>query len=135
MAVYLTTGRFDAQNRQVSREIRLPEATADTGRIITAALGLLEEIYDPEFSYQKVAVILLDIVDLADWQMSLTDPDVRRDDRSVLMRSVDSLNKRYGGMVWYGSENRAHASWSSKKALVSPGYTVRWEELPRVGGA
>lgn len=134
VAVYLTTGRFDAQNRQVSREIRLPEATADTGRIITAALGLLEEIYDPEFSYQKVAVILLDIVDLADWQMSLTDPDVRRDDRSVLMRSVDSLNKRYGGMVWYGSENRAHASWRSKKALVSPAYTMRWEELPRVGG-
>ncbi len=133
VAVYLTTSRFDEQKRQVFRELRLSEATADTGRIITAALQLLADIYDPDFSYQKVAVILLDIADYGQWQLSLTDPDARRDDRAELMRGVDALNKRYDSAVWYGSEDRAHSKWQSRRALASPGYTSRWSELPVVG--
>lgn len=133
VAVYLTTSRFDEQKQQVFRELRLSEAAADTGRIITAVLQLLADIYDPDFSYQKVAVILLDIADYGQWQLSLTEPDVYRDNRAELMRGVDALNKRYDSAVWYGSEDRAHSKWQSRRALASPGYTSRWSELPTVG--
>lgn len=130
LGVYLTTSRFDENRRQVFREAKLPEATADTGRIITEVLKMLEDIYDPDFSYQKVAVILHDIVELGAWQLSLTDPDTRRDEHGELMRSVDKLNKRYGQAVWHASEDRGRASWRSKQLNRSQRYTTSWTELP-----
>lgn len=133
VVVHLTTGRHAEQVRQVSQTIHLAEATADTGRIISGALEGLSDIYDENFFYQKVAVMLLDIVDLADWQMSLTEPDVKRDSRVRLMKGVDKLNKIYGeGTVWHASEDRPHANWQSKHALRSPRYTTSWADLPKL---
>lgn len=133
IVVYLTTSKHDEQVRSVSRSIRLSEATADTGRIISTALKLLEELYDPEFAYQKVMIILLDIVDREAWQLSLTNPVNSRDERERLMAGVDALNNRYGlGTVWHAAEDKNRAKWQSKHALRSPRYTTSWAELPRV---
>lgn len=134
LAVYLTTSRFDERVRSVWRERELPEATADTGRLINFALELLEELYDPDFSYQKVAVALTGIADRSAWQLSLTDPEKQRDRQERLMQNVDALNRKYGrGTVWHAAEDKRHASWQSKQELRSPAYTTRWEELPGVG--
>jgi len=133
VVVYLTTSMHDERVRSVSKSIRLPEATADTGRIIVTTLGLLEELYDPEFSYQKVMIMLLDIVDREAWQLSLTDPARERDERERLMAGVDALNARYGmGTVWHAVEDKSRAQWQSKHALRSPRYTTNWAELPTV---
>ena len=133
VVVYLTTSKHDERVRSVSKSTRLSEATADTGRIISTALGLLEELYDPDFSYQKVMVLLLDIVDREVWQLSLTNPVNERDERERLMAGVDALNARYGqGTVWHAAEDKSHAAWQSKHALRSPRYTTNWAELPRV---
>lgn len=133
LAVYLTTSRHDERVRSVWRKVTLPEATADTGRIIAYALSLLEDLYDSDFAYQKIAITLTRIVERETWQLSLTEPPVDRDGVVRLMKDVDSLNKKYGlGTVWYAAEDKKHASWQSKQALRSPAYTTRWEELPRV---
>jgi DNA polymerase V len=133
VVVYLSTSRHDERVRSVSKSIRLGEATADTGRIITTALGLLDDLYDPEFSYQKVMIMLLDIVDREAWQLSLTDPARERDERERLMAGVDALNARYGmGTVWHAVEDKSRAHWQSKHALRSPRYTTNWAELPAV---
>lgn len=133
VSVFLMTNRFDEQTRRVVKEVRLPEASADTGKIITAALSVLEDIYDPDFSYQKVAVTLLDIVDVGHWQLSITDPELKRDEKQLLMTGVDKLNRKYGsGTVWYGSEDKPHAGWHRKSLKRSPRYTTNWSELPVV---
>jgi DNA polymerase V len=133
VVVHLTTSKHVERVRSASKSIRLSEATADTGRIITAALGLLEELYDPDFSYQKVMILLLDIVDREAWQLSLTDPAQERDEHERLMAGVDALNARYGmGTVWHAAEDKSRAHWQSKHALRSPRYTTNWTELPRV---
>lgn len=133
VALYLTTSRHDERRRSVSSALRLPEATADTGKVITAALSLLDELYDADFSYQKVAVMLHDIVDREAWQLSLTDPATDRDKHSSLMQSVDALNQRYGlGTVWHAVEDKPHAGWQSKQLKMSRRYTTRWTDLPTV---
>jgi DNA polymerase V len=131
VVVYLTTSRFDEQVRRVAKQVHLPEATADTGTLITAALGVLEQLYDPDFSYQKVAVILLDIVQRSEWQLSLTNPDRKREQKQTLMQQIDTLNQKYGAdTVWYGAEDKRHAAWHSRSTLCSPAYTSRWSDLP-----
>jgi DNA polymerase V len=133
IVVYLTTSKHAEHVRSVSKSVRLAEATADTGRIIAAALGLLEQLYDPDFSYQKAMIVLLDIVDREAWQLSLTDPVHARERQERLMLGVDTLNARYGlGTVWHATEDKSRAKWQSKHALRSQRYTTNWTELPRV---
>lgn len=133
VALYLTTNRHDERRRSVSKAIRLPEATADTGRIITAALDLLNDLYDDDFSYQKVAIILFDIVDKEAWQLSLISPDKSRDKKITLMQSIDALNKRYGlGTVWHAIEDKPRAGWQSKQLRRSKRFTTNWAEIPKV---
>lgn len=130
--VYLTTNQFDETQRRVSKQRRLVEVTADTGNIITTATELLGELYDSDFAYQKVAVVLLDIVDIHAWQLSLTDPVYNREERGVLMSSLDVLNKKYPRVVYYASERIAVPHWHSKHTLRSPAYTTSWVALPVV---
>lgn len=133
VGVYLTTNRRDEQRRSVFKTVTLAEATVDTGLIITTALGLLSELYDPEFSYQKVAVTLSDITDNDAWQVSLVAPAKDRNKKVRLMQNVDALNHRFGsGAVRYAVEDTTHSNWQSKHALRSPCYTTRWDQLPVV---
>lgn len=133
VVVYLTTSRFDDRVRSVSKSQRLSEATADTGRIIRVATDLLSDLYDPDFSYQKVMVLLLDIVDIEAWQLSLTDSVSNRDKKTSLMKNVDVLNRRFGpGTVWHAAEDKRSARWQSRHAKRSPRYTTSWAELPKL---
>lgn len=135
VVVYLTTGRYGEQVRSVSKSARLPEPTAATGRLLTTGLELLGEMYDPDFSYMKVAVTLLEIVDIHDWQLSLMQAADGRERDVRLMTSVDALNTRFGhGTVWHAAEDKLRASWHSRQALRSPRYTTSWTDLPKVRG-
>lgn len=133
VVVYLATGKHTTESRNVTRSVKLTEPTAETGSILAAALEALSELYDPAFSYTKVGVILLDIVDVGQWQLSLLHPLHDRDRSVRLMEGVDMINKRYGsGTVWHAVEDKSNASWQSKHALRSPRYTTSWTELPLI---
>lgn len=132
IVTFISTGiRPAEQQRHVSQFVSLPEATADSGRLITAALEGLNAVYDPDFAYQKAGVTLVGINDIAAWQLSLTGEGSEREKKVDLMREVDKLNARYGkGTVWQGTEARSKASWQSKSERRSPRYTTQLHELP-----
>lgn len=119
--------------RRVNQLVSLDEPTADSGRLINAALSGLELAYDEDFAYQKSAVTLLDIKDQSVWQLSLTKPDGRRDKHQRLMLEVDKINRRFGNStVSYAVENKLNSTWQSKRQLRSPSYTTKLAELPKL---
>jgi DNA polymerase V len=129
--VFMSTGARTEDPRRVSKLVKLDESTADTARLITAALTGLQEIHDEGFAYQKAGVTLVDIASVEAWQLSLIAGDEGREERQKLMQAMDGLNSRFGsGTVWHASEARAHADWHSKRDLRSPRYTTRLNELP-----
>lgn len=130
MVVFLSTGKHAVQQKRVSIAVSLPEVTSDTAQIIAACLDGLGQIYDEDFAYQKAGVIAIDLVTKEQWQLSLTDPQTRRDETSDLMRSIDTMNKRYGGVIWHAVEKPIDADWYSKRERRSPRYTTNWTELP-----
>jgi len=132
IVTFVSTGIRPADQRHyASQFVALSEATADSGRLITAALEGLDAVYDPDFAYQKAGVTLVGITDVAAWQLSLVEEDVQREKKVDLMREVDRLNARYGkGTVWQGTEARSKAEWLSKKGRRSPRYTTQLHELP-----
>lgn len=130
ITTFVATSKHDTQQRRAAVETRLPEATADTGRLITAALQALEQLYDGEFSYQKAGVIVGGIRSNAAWQLALLEGDDARDQKAELMAAMDGINARYGKVMWHATERPVGADWQSKRQLRSPRYTSSWGELP-----
>jgi len=133
IAVWIQTNSFRPQERQynASKAVRLPVATADTGKLLGAAMAGLRIIFKPGYRYKKAGVTFLDLVPADQVQSGLFDrPD---DARSVgRMRAVDELNKRFGrGTVGFGTSGERHG-WGLRREFISPRYTTVWDELLRV---
>jgi DNA polymerase V len=135
VVTYLRTSRHAESFRSLATATPLAEPTADTGKLIQAAHAGLIRIYDEDFAYQKAGVVLLDIASREDWQLSLTDPDSKRDAKAKLMHSVDHLNKKFGpNTVWHAAQDVGSARWHSKHLKRSPAYTTSWSDLPIIKG-
>ncbi len=132
IVIYLDTGKHGYEQRVfASHTVTLPESTADTGRLIAAALSGLSSVYDVEGAYRKAGVILVDIQSIDDWQLALIDGDGKRDEKASLMNAMDTLNKKYGkNTVWHASEARQSMEWQSRRKQMSPRYTTQLTELP-----
>ena len=133
LAVFVTTDKHRPQDRQYAAEraIRLPVATADTGRLNRAALTVLEALFRPGHDYKKAGVMLLDLVSVGTVQGGLFD---RPDDAKAVarMKALDGLNARYGrGTVTFASQGRK-PGWKLRTDFISPRYTTAWADLLEV---
>ncbi|MGE3993360.1 Y-family DNA polymerase [Pseudorhodoplanes sp.] len=133
LSVFVETNRFKPTDPQynVTRAIRLPVASADTGTLAKAANTVIRAIYKSGFRYKKAGVMLLDLAPAERVQGDLwTAPDNSRS--KSLMKALDSLNAYYGrGTLTYASSGRRQA-WKLRRDYISPRYTTSWEELLRV---
>lgn len=130
LSVFVETNRFKPDDPQynVTRSIRLPVASADTGTLAKAANRVIRALYKSGYRYKKSGVMLLDLSPAAKIQGDLwTAPDTPRS--KSLMDALDSLNAYYGrGTLTYASAGRRQA-WKLRRDFISPRYTTSWEEL------
>jgi DNA polymerase V len=132
LMVFVHTDRFSADLQyDAMQPVALPVATADTGRLIGAALGALTVLYRPGFRYKKAGVIFLDLVPAGKVTGDLFDvPDSAAS--QARMRAVDRLNRHFGrGTVTFAAAG-IRRPWKLRSAFLSPRYTTRWDELLRV---
>jgi DNA polymerase V len=125
LAVWIETNGFKPEQRQysASKAVRLPVATADTGKLIAAVMVALGMIFKPGYRYKKAGVTFLDLVPAGRVQRGLFDqPD---DVRSVgRMYAIDQLNARFGrGTIGFGAAGERQA-WSLRREFISPRYTT-----------
>lgn len=115
-----------------SRTVCLPHPTASTSELTRYAVAALEEIYRFGYEYQKVGVLLLDLVPISHLQTALfTDgPDERL---RKLSATVDTLNYRYGRDKVRLAGAGYDPSWHHKRQWMSPRYTTDWKDILRVG--
>jgi DNA polymerase V len=133
LTVWIETNSFKPEQRQyhASKAVRLPVATADTGKLTAAAMAALGIIFKPGYRYKKAGVTFLDLVPAGRVQSGLFDqPD---DTRSLQrMRAIDQLNVRFGrGTIGFGTAGERQA-WNLRREFISPRYTTDWNELLRV---
>jgi DNA polymerase V len=133
LAVWIETNGFKPDEHQynASKSVRLPVATADTGKLIAAAIAALKIIFKPGYRYKKAGVTFLELMPAGRVQGALFDqPD---DVRSISrMRSVDQLNARFGrGTIGFGTVGERQV-WGLQREFISPRYTTDWNELLRV---
>ena len=133
LTIFVHTDRFrpDDPQHNASQGVQLPVATADTGKLTSAALRGLSAIWRGGFSYKKAGIMFLDLVPATDVQSGLFDqPDTPASRR--LMAVVDQLNARYGRDTISYARSGRQRDWKLRSEHLSPRYTTRWEELLRV---
>ena len=133
LMVFVHTDWFRPEDPQYNavQPVALPVATADTGRLIGAALSALAALYRPGFRYKKAGVILLDLVPAGSVTGGLFDlPDSAAS--RARMRAVDGINRRFGRDTVIFAAAGVRRAWKPGSAFRSPRYTTRWDELLRV---
>jgi DNA polymerase V len=135
LTVFLHTNRFKrspnfelAKPYYGSRTIRLPHPTGSTAEMLGYAQAALKAIFKFGYPYQKVGIILSDLV-----------PDTHRqtlvlgqlpDERLVRLHQIsDQLNRRYGRDTVRLAAQGFDPSWKTKQEWVSPNYTTRWRDI------
>ncbi|XKE44091.1 Y-family DNA polymerase [Halomonas organivorans] len=127
--------RRDLPQYSPSRIIELADPTDDSRPILAAARQGLDAIYRRGYRFMKAGVMLLDLVDANRRQLPLLDsPELiaRRDRDHRLMATLDALNRRMGRDTVRLGMPRENAAWHLRCAHLTPRWTTRWDELPRV---
>ena len=131
VSVFIETNRFGrSPHHAPSRSEALSPATNNTRHVVRAALTALKHIYREGFAYKRAGVMLFDLVEAGQAQVSLFDAHDPRDDK--LIEAFDAINDRLGpGAIQFGPAAQT-AAWRSSSAFRSPSYTTRWEDIPKV---
>jgi DNA polymerase V len=110
-SVWIETNSFKREQRQynATKAVRLPVATADTGKLIAAAMAALGIIFKPGYRYKKAGVTFLDLAPAGRVQSGLFDQP--GDARSIgRMRAIEQLNTRFGrGTIGFGTASERQA--------------------------
>ena len=132
--VFIQNSPFDeAQYYAVSRTIGLPSPTNSTIKIANAALWCLKKMYKPNVYYQKCGVMLMDLVPEGGQQLDIFGYSNGNEKASVLMETMDKINKKYARSTIKLASEGLNKSWAMNRDFKSPNYTGNWNELPVIG--
>ncbi|WP_106478094.1 Y-family DNA polymerase [Phytohalomonas tamaricis] len=127
--------RLDLAQYSNSVVVALSRPSSDSRDIIAAAQFGLERIYRKGYLFIKAGVMLLDLIDADQQQLGIFETPITEAKRArseKLMAVMDQINKLQGrGTVRWGMTGDS-AAWHLRSEHLSPRWTTRWEELPRV---
>ena len=133
MTVFIRPSPFKDNEPQYSNsasgELLIP--SCDTRDFIELANHLLKRIWKDGFRYAKAGVMLSDFYDPGMFQPGLFDDISTRSNSQQLMSVLDTINQSGAGKVFFAGQG-TKKDWSMKREHLSPAYTTRWDQLPRV---
>ena len=138
LSVFVQSNRFRRDLPQYNNAIdfRLVRATDDLRYLTRVAKFCLKKIYKKGIHYQKVGVLLCNLIDKNVQQMDLfNQPNDRALENTEHVMSVfDAINKKFGRHTLYLAAEGCSTPWSMKRQMKSPNYTTQWSDLPIVIG-
>ena len=128
MSVFVLTNHFNRREKQYSNSIKLqlPFPTSDSIKIVKKALEGVRKIYRSNYRYKKAGVILYGLSKHSVTK-GLLDYDRKVSDR--MMKTIDSINDRYGSSTLKIASEGIEKVWKMKRENVSQSYTTRFDEL------
>lgn len=115
--------------RQYCTTLHFPQATHDTGQVITAAKQGLERLYCRHERYKKCGVILLDLI-----PENLVIPDLFlggiNPKRKAAMQIMDAINLHFGKNTLFFGAMGIDPSWKMRSDRSSQHNSTGWNRLP-----
>lgn len=134
--VFLHTNRFKPTAQySACTSTCLPWFTNHTQTLLTAALGLLEQIYRKGYSYQKTGVLLTHLQPEAARQITFWELDSQKQKQEQaknLMQVMDYINAKYGKDKLQYACAGLEKNWEMRRGKMSGEFTCKWKDLPGV---
>jgi len=121
--------RYEAQYAQ-SIVMPLPDPIDNSLELTEAAMRGLRKIFKAGFRYKKAGVILNLLADKPVVQQSLFEDVAAKGKSAELMKTIDSINGRYGKTLIQSAATGTKKSWEMRSGNKSPNYTTNWSQLP-----
>ena len=146
ISVFLKTSQYEKEFYARSEKLILDEPIIDSRVIWKKANVLLRKIYRKNYYFNKVGVLLLDLKENNEIQRYLFTKHKKIDKNDFnLMNAVDLINNKFGeGVIRISSDKKGSLSnsrankkklnqkWFMKSNFVSPCYTTKWCDIPKV---
>ena len=129
ISVFIRSNPFkkDSKKSHFSLTRTLPFSTNSSIEISKFAVKLLKNIYSKNKSYKKAGIILMGLSPQSTHQFSLFDQNI--DKQKKLMRSIDSIDNKYGlYKVRLASQDQKRI-WKMKRQKLSRNYTTEIDEV------
>lgn len=134
VGIFALSDRFRAELPQhaPSRMINMPAATDDSRLILSIVRQLFRGMLKAGIGYKKAGVTLTDLSRPEDRQGDLFTPAVAGN--AQLMATLDGINRKFGrGVAGLGATGwKERPEWGMRQNLLSPNYTTRASDLPRI---
>ena len=133
LTVFMRTNPFKQQHQQYSNSVShtLTQPTQDSRELLALARALSVRIFRAGYHYNKAGVMLADFYQPGVFQASLFETNEPKPKSRELMNVLDKVNGKKTGALYFASQKKS-SSWHTKRERLSPAYTTRWSELPRV---
>lgn len=132
MTAFLHTSPFrDDAPYSASGTATFAEPQSDTFALVASSRRIAEKIWRDGFRYSKAGIILSELTQASKGNRSLF-PISNRTRSTKLMEAVDSLNRRLGRGTIFPAAAGVARPWKMRADHLSPHYTTRWDEMPRV---
>lgn len=111
--------------------IQLPRMTSYTPDIVAVAKSVLPKIFRPGYGYKSVMVTLAKILPAAYQGELWIDPkeDIKKRN---LMKALDKITSTYGRGAITLAKGSEVVGWEMKRDFLSPCWTTRVEDFPKV---
>ena len=134
ISVFTRTSKYSNQNYQRSAYKKLITPTNDTNTILRIVVALSKEIYNPEYKLSKAGVLMQDLTNYEYLQQSIenykSQKDIQTSDK--LMRTIDSLNKRFNNEVITWAIAKRTNDWTMNRNLLSHTSTTNIKQIPTI---
>jgi DNA polymerase V len=120
----------EATYYQNSCTVGLPYATNSSITLSKFARAGLKTLYQSGIVYKKAGVILLGLTPADTQQLTLFDAAISRHD--VLMKTIDTIHKRFGPNRMKLANQDLKRTWKMKQNHLSPRFTTELTEIIRV---
>ena len=131
--VFIRTSQFNSNDPSYSNSAtaKLPAPTSDSRTITKTCTDLFDSIWKEGYRYAKSGVMLGDFCDQTGIQHDLFADHSALTDSDSLMSAIDRINQTSRSKIWFAGQ-RLHEDWFMKRANLSPAYTTRWSDIPKV---
>jgi DNA polymerase V len=129
--VYIRTNPHRVKEPQYEQMIFIPlhETSNDTRVLCQATLYGLRQIYQRGYAYQKVGVMLTQIIPIATRATTLFDDAITQHKSQALMATLDLINRKMGSDTVKLLGAGIKPTWEMRRQNVSNRYTTEWTEL------
>ncbi|MBE0361820.1 Y-family DNA polymerase [Pseudoalteromonas aliena] len=103
--------------------------TNNTCIMANALSEVFEQIYRPAVRFYKCGVGALELTSQQFQQSDLFD---QRSDNPQLMNCLDAINTRYGKGMLSLASSKLNERWHMNRDFLSPQYTTRWRDIPKI---